>query len=59
MTVKEIRKAIKNLQDKEYTTINGYIVRRSGKAYGVKTEDYMDQPYEIYNTQKELIEAIA
>jgi len=61
MTTQEIRKAIRNIDDGATREINGHIVRRSGKAYGVRTESdsYMDSPYTIYYTQKSLIEAIA
>lgn len=60
MNIKEIRKAIRNLQDKETTEINGYTVRRCGKAYGLRVAgDYCETPYSIYDTQKEIIEALA
>ncbi|MBR3166906.1 MAG: hypothetical protein IKF16_12135 [Lachnospiraceae bacterium] len=60
MTKQEIRKAIKEMKDRTAIEINGHIVRRSGKDYGVRTNDeYMESPYTFYHTQKELIEAIA
>lgn len=59
MTVQEIRKAIRNMKDREVIEINGYTIRKSGKSYGVRTDDYMNNPYDVYETQKALIEAIA
>lgn len=59
MTVQEIRKAIRSMNNKEVKEINGYLVRKSGSDYGVRTNDYMDSPYTIYSKQKDLIEAIA
>jgi hypothetical protein len=48
------------MKDRTAIEINGHIVRRSGKDYGVRTNDeYMESPYTFYHTQKELIEAIA
>ena len=58
MTTSEIRKEIRSLKSGESKEINGYIVRRCGKAYGIRYNEYFEAPYEIYETQKEVIEAI-
>ena len=59
MTIKEIRKEVKSLNNKETKEINGYIVKKIGNAFYVRTGDYMENPYTYYTTQKSLIEAIA
>jgi hypothetical protein len=58
MTTSEIRKEVRSLKSGESKEINGYIVRRCGKAYGIRF-DLDEVSYEIYETQKEVIEAIA
>lgn len=58
MTTSEIRKEVRSLKSGESKEINGYIVRRCGSAYGIRFN--LDEvSYEIYETQKEVIEAIA
>lgn len=60
MTTKEIRNTIKAMNNKEVIELNGYIIRKSGSCYGVRNNgDYMETPYTIYTTLKELINAIA
>lgn len=61
MTTQEIRKAIRNMEWIDTIEINGRIVKRSGKAYGLRIEsdDPYDNEYTIFYTQREIIEALS